>query len=192
MSKSNFEGLMVLGFCLMVLWRVLPIAWNFYASARSTRKVMAELTPTRQLSDDERAALAFLGGPAKALVALAGVTRLPLNKLAHAKGAQAAVYQLRGPLVDWGYAMYPGVEEHFSIQGAEVFMALDSIRQCCATENVVEVVFCKRVGVILSCNDSYCLVKTSAKWGAFLEPDNDNPVLATEPTRENQVVNKRA
>jgi hypothetical protein len=174
-SKSDFEGLLILGFGMLVLYKVTPIAWKYFSLARSTRRFIRNAVPARQLSDEERAALKFLGGPARGFIHLVGVTQLPLHKLATAQGANAAVYQLRGPLGGWGYQMHPGGEVHYAIQHVEVFMPLEDITACTTTDNLVEVVFCKKIGVILTCNDQYSLVDTSAKWQTLLLQQNDEP-----------------
>ncbi|MGH8333351.1 MAG: hypothetical protein ACRER3_09470 [Pseudomonas fluorescens] len=169
-SKSDFEGLLVLGFCVLALYTVTPIAWKFFSLARSTRSFISNAVPVRQLSDEERTALKFLGGPARGFIQLVGVTQLPLHKLAAAQGAKAAVYQLRGPLGGWGYQMHPGGEVHYAMQDVEVFMPLEDINSCTTEDNLVEVVFCKKIGVILTCNDQYSIVDTSAKWQTLLQP----------------------
>lgn len=174
-SKSDLEGLLILGFGVLVLLKVTPIAWEYFSLALTTRSVIRNAVPVRQLSDEERAALAFLGGPARFYVDWVGVTQLPLHKLATAQGAKAAVYQLRGPLDGWGYQMHPGGEVHYAIQGAEVFMPLEDITACTTKDNIVEVVFCKKIGVILTCNNQYSIVDTSDKWQILFQSRKDGP-----------------
>jgi hypothetical protein len=170
MSRSDLEGLAILGFGILVLYKVIPIAWAYFSLGRSTRRFIRNAVPVRQLSDEERAAFKFLGGPGKSFINLVGVTELPLRKLTTAQGAKAGVYQLRGPLGGWGYQVHPGGEVHYVINDVEVFMPLDDITACMTDDNLVEVVFCKNIGVILTCNGQNSIVETCAKWQPLLQP----------------------
>ena len=150
---------------------VLPagiILWNLFALSRSTRAFIANTEPVRQLSDEERAALAFMVSRKISFTHFAGVTALPIGKLQTAQGRAAAVYQLRGPLQISGYTTQWGGEVHYSIENVEVYMANSQLSDFMTEYNVVEVVFCKKVGIVLSCNDTYSMVDVSnamkARW----------------------------
>ena len=162
------------------LWRVTPIFWQFFKTWFNGIRYRYSATPVRQLSEGERAALAFLGGPAYTFRALVGVTDLPWKKLAHVTGKRANVYCLQGPLQTWGYAMHRFGEVHRCIQGVEVHMPLENIDEKTDPHNVVEVLFSKGVGIILTCNGRPTLIDTQRHWQTLLQPDTQ-PASQQEP-----------
>lgn len=154
------------------VWRITPIFWQFFKAWFIGIRYRYSARPIRQLDDDERQALAFLGGPAYMFRALVGTTDLPWKKLAHVTGKRAGVYQLQGPLQTWGYTMHHFGEVHRCIQGVEVHMPLENIDEKTDPHNVVEVLFSKGVGIILTCNGRPTLVQTHQHWQALLVPDD--------------------
>ncbi|MFJ2482440.1 hypothetical protein ACIOWE_19410 [Pseudomonas sp. NPDC087598] len=164
MSQPAFE---VLAFVVIVALLISPavfFVWKLVALSWSTRRFIAKAQPLRQLNDAERAALAFMDSRAIGFIHLVGTTILPFRELETAQGKAAAVYRLCGPLKISGYGSQWGGEVHYAIQNVEVFMAVDRLTDFTREQNIVDVVFCKNVGIVLSCNDAYSLVDASAAW----------------------------
>lgn len=153
------------------LWRVTPIFWQFFKAWFGGIRYRYSARPIRQLSDEEREALAFLGGPAYHFRALVGTTDIPWKKLAHVTGKRANVYRLQGPLHTWGYAMHHFGEVHRCIQGVEVHMPLETLEEKTEPHNVVEVMFSKGVAIILTCNGRPSLIQTVQHWHTLLQPE---------------------
>ena len=147
----------------LMLTPVAPYIWKLVFLSRSTRSFIAKATPLRELNDKERAALAFMGSRTIGFIHLVGTTVLPLNELEHVHGRDAAVYQLRGPLKISGYISQWGGEVQYSIQNVQVFMAKDCVTDFATADNIVEVIFSKNVGVILTCIDNYSLNDVSTE-----------------------------
>lgn len=170
MRAKDILEILVPIFCVLVAWRVTPIFWRFFKVWFNGIRLRCSAQPIRQLSEQEREALAFLGGPAYHFRALVGVTDLPWKKLAHVTGKRAQVYRLQGPLQTWGYAVHHFGEVHRCIQGVEVHMPLENIEDKTAPHNVVEVLFSKGVAIILTCNGRPSLVETMHHWQTLLLP----------------------
>ncbi|POA46449.1 hypothetical protein C1893_20020 [Pseudomonas sp. MPR-ANC1] len=164
MGQSEFEMLAVFVIVALLTGPAVVVLWKLVALSWSTRRFIAKAQPLRQLNDAERAALAFMDSRAIGFLHLVGTTILPFRELETAQGKAAAVYRLCGPLKISGYGSQWGGEVHYAIQNVEVFMAVDQLTDFTREQNIVEVVFCKNVGIVLSCNDGYSLVDASAAW----------------------------
>jgi hypothetical protein len=162
MGKAEFELIALMTLVVLLIAPAVMFLWKLVALSWSTRRFIANTQPCRELNDAERAALAFMDSRAIGFIHMVGTTVLPFRELETAQGKAAGVYTLRGPLKISGYNSQWGGEVHYSIQRVAVFMALDQLTDFTREHNTVEVAFCKNVGIVLNCNDSYSLVDASA------------------------------
>ena len=162
-GHAELELIGILVIVTLTLTPIAPYVWKLVFLPWSTRSFIAKAPPLRELNDKERAALAFMGSRTMGFIHLVGTTILPLEDLENVRGREAAVYQLRGPLKISRCMSQWGGEVQYSIQNVQVFMAKDCVTDFATTDNIVEVIFSKNVGVILTCNDNYSLVDASTE-----------------------------